>query len=250
MPFFEAIGKWFSDFGQLFYKDFIKDDNWRSLLVGLGNTMLLSLFAVLIGLLLGVVIAILRSTYDKNREVWALSKGVKYYVFLVLNAICRLYVTVIRGIPMVVQLFLMYLIILVKVPDALLVAIIAFGINSGAYVAEIVRGGIMSMDQGQFEAGRSLGFNYVQTMIYIIIPQVFKSVLPTLCSEFIVLIKETSIAGYIGIVDLNKAGESIRNSTYDVFLPLIFVALIYLGIVTLLTWLVGKLERSLRKNER
>ena len=250
MPFFEAIGQWFSDFGQLFYKDFIKDDNWRSLLVGLGNTMLLSLFAVLIGLLLGVVIAIVRSTYDKNREVWALSKGVKYYVFLVLNAICRLYVTVIRGIPMVVQLFLMYLIILVKVPDALLVAIIAFGINSGAYVAEIVRGGIMSMDQGQFEAGRSLGFNYVQTMIYIIIPQVFKSVLPTLCNEFIVLLKETSIAGYVGVMDLTKAGDLIRGRTFSAFMPLIAVALIYLVMVVVLTALVGVLERRLRKNER
>ena len=250
MAFFEGIGKWFADLGNLFYKDFIKDASWKLLLQGLGNTMLISLFAVLIGLFLGVVIAIVRSTYDKNREVWALQKGVKYYVFMILNALCRVYVTVIRGVPVVVQLVLMYLIILVNVPSALLVAIIAFGINSGAYVAEIVRGGIMSMDQGQFEAGRSLGFNYVQTMVYIIIPQVFKSVLPTLCSEFIVLIKETSIAGYIGIMDLNKAGEAIRNSCYDIFLPLIFVALIYLGIVTLLTWLVGKLERSLRKNER
>ena len=130
------------------------------------------------------------------------------------------------------------------------VAIIAFGINSGAYVAEIFRGGIMSIDNGQFEAGRSLGFNYVQTMIYIIIPQVFKSVLPTLCNEFIVLLKETSIAGYVGVMDLTKAGDLIRGRTFSAFMPLIAVALIYLVLVVVLTALVGVLERSLRKNER
>ena len=131
-----------------------------------------------------------------------------------------------------------------------MIAMVAFGINSGAYVAEIFRAGIMSVDGGQFEAGRSLGFNYLQTMLYIIIPQMFKAVLPTLCNEFIVLLKETSIAGYVGIMDLTKAGDLIRSRTYSAFMPLIMVALIYLAMVMLLTWLVGKLERRLRKNER
>ena len=131
----------------------------------------------------------------------------------------------------------------------ILIAIVAFGVNSGAYVAEIFRGGIMSIDKGQFEAGRSLGFNYIQTMIYVIIPQMFKVVLPTLCNEFIVLLKETSIAGYVGIVDLTKAGDLIRGRTFSAFMPLIAVAIIYLVIVMLFTWLVGKLERRLRNSD-
>ena len=129
-------------------------------------------------------------------------------------------------------------------------ATLAFGINSGAYVAEIIRGGIMSVDNGQFEAGRSLGFNYVQTMLYIVIPQVFKSVLPALLNEFIALLKETSVAGYVGIMDLTKAGDLIRGRTFSAFMPLIAVALVYLIIVMLLTSLVGQLERRLRKSER
>jgi His/Glu/Gln/Arg/opine family amino acid ABC transporter permease subunit len=177
--------------------------------------------------------------------------GVGAFIVRALSKFAGLYINIMRGTPLLLQVLIINFGIFGSVRmDKVIIGVIACGLNSAAYVAEIVRGGIMSMDQGQFEAGRSLGFNYVQTMIYIIIPQVFKSVLPTLCSEFIVLIKETSIAGYIGIMDLNKAGEAIRNSCYDIFLPLIFVALIYLGIVTLLTWLVGKLERSLRKNER
>ena len=137
----------------------------------------------------------------------------------------------------------------VKVRSVLVIAIVAFGINSGAYVAEIFRGGIMSIDNGQFEAGRSLGFNYIQTMIYIVIPQMFKVVLPTLCNEFIVLLKETSVAGYVGIADLTKAGDLIRGRTFSAFMPLIAVAIIYLVIVMLFTWLVGKLERRLRRSD-
>ena len=151
---------------------------------------------------------------------------------------------------MVVQLLIMYFIIFASSNNGLMVAMIAFGINSGAYVAEIIRGGIMSIDNGQFEAGRSLGFNYGQTMIYIIIPQVFKAVLPTLCNEFIVLLKETSVAGYIGIRDLTKGGDIIRAATYSPFMPLITVALIYLVMVVILSALLGKLERRLRRDER
>jgi ABC-type amino acid transport system permease subunit len=144
----------------------------------------------------------------------------------------------------------MYFIVFATSRDSLMIAIIAFGINSGSYVAEILRGGIMSIDNGQFEAGRSLGFNYPQTMLHIIIPQVFKNVLPTLCNEFIVLLKETSVAGYVGIVDLTKAGDLIRGRTFSAFMPLIAVALIYLAMVIILSSLVGVLERRLRRSER
>ncbi len=166
------------------------------------------------------------------------------------NALCRIYLTVIRGTPTVVQLLIAYFIIFASSTNSMGVAMFAFGLNSGAYVAEIIRGGIMSIDVGQFEAGSSLGFHYLQTMRYIIVPQVIKNVLPALFNEFIVLIKETSIAGYIGIEDLTKMGDLIRSRTFSAFMPLIAVALIYLVIVMGLTALDDRLERSLRKNER
>lgn len=246
----ESIKAWFADLSADFKLNFIDGARWKWLLEGLGNTLLITFFALLMGIVLGVVVAAVRSSYDKNRETMALHKGFGYYVFTFFNAICKLYLTVIRGTPVMVQLLIMYFIIFASSRDDILIATIAFGINSGAYVAEILRGGIMSIDNGQFEAGRSLGFNYVQTMIYIIIPQVFKSVLPALCNEFIVLLKETSIAGYVGVMDLTKAGDLIRGRTFSAFMPLIAVALIYLVLVVVLTALVGVLERSLRKNER
>ena len=165
--------------------------------------------------------------------------------------VCQVYLTVIRGTPVVVQLLIIYFVIFGSFNiDKTLVAIMAFGLNSGAYVAEIIRGGIMSIDNGQFEAGRSLGFNYVQTMIYIILPQVFKNVLPSLGNEFIVLLKETSVAGYIALEDLTKGGDIIRSRTYDAFMPLIAVAVIYLILVMFFTNLLNILERRLRTNER
>lgn len=241
---------WFANFKADFKLNFIDSARWKWLMEGLGNTLKITFFSLLIGLVLGVVVAAVRSTYDKNKEVMAKHKGVGYYVFSVVNAICKLYLTVIRGTPVVVQLLIMYFIIFATSREDVLIATIAFGINSGAYVAEILRGGIMSIDNGQFEAGRSLGFNYVQTMFYIIIPQVFKSVLPTLCNEFIVLLKETSVAGYVGVMDLTKAGDLIRGRTFSPFMPLIAVALIYLVLVVVLTSLVGVLERRLRRSER
>ncbi len=241
---------WFQSMKDQFHLNFVSGNKWKWLVEGLGNTLIITFLSLLLGIVIGVVIATIRSTYDKNREVLSMHKGAKYYVLRTLDLISRLYLTVIRGTPVVVQLLIMYFIILAKSNNSIIVAVIAFGINSGAYVAEIVRGGIMSIDNGQFEAGRSMGFNYVQTMIYIIIPQVFKSILPTLCNEFIVLFKETSVAGYVGIMDLTKAGELIRSRTYSAFMPLIAVALIYLVFVVILTKLVGKLERRLRKNER
>ena len=254
MHFLSATGDsapgWFAQLKEDFILNFIDDGRWKMLLEGLGETLLITLFSLLIGLCIGIVIAAIRSTFDKNREAMEMNKGLSYYLMKIANSICNIYLTVIRGTPVVVQLLIMYFIVFASSRNSQMVAIIAFGINSGAYVAEILRGGIMSIDNGQFEAGRSLGFNYVQTMIHIIIPQVFKNVLPTLCNEFIVLLKETSVAGYVGIMDLTKAGDLIRGRTFSAFMPLIAVALTYLVMVIILTSLVGVLERRLRKNER
>jgi ABC-type amino acid transport system permease subunit len=229
---------------------FIQDGRWKSLFQGLGNTLVITFFAVMIGIVLGAIVATVRTTYDKNNGDMKKRNPVGFYILSIANVICKLYLTVIRGTPVVVQLMIAYFIIFATSNNSTAVAVFAFGINSGAYVAEIIRGGIMSIDEGQFEAGRSLGFNYGQTMTYIIIPQVFKVVLPTLCNEFIVLLKETSVAGYVGIMDLTKAGDIIRGRTFSAFLPLLGVAAIYLVMVVILTALVGCLERSLRKNER
>lgn len=220
-----------------FISNFI-EDNRRYITDGLKITLLVTVFAVLIGVVLGFLIAIVRTTHDKTGKL------------KILNAICKVYLTVIRGTPVVVQLMIIYFIIFGSVDiSKVLVAIIAFGINSGAYVAEIFRSGIMSIDNGQFEAGRSLGFNYAQTMMYIIMPQAFKNVLPTLCNEFISLLKETSVSGYIALQDLTKGGDIIRSRTYDAFMPLIAVALIYLAMVMIFTKLVSLLERRLRNSD-
>lgn len=252
--FFEKIWLGIKEFGiefaDDFYTNFIEDDRWTWILKGLGNTLIITLFSLLIGIAIGIIVSAIRSTYDKNGEELKAKGGFGTKVFTFFYKLCGLYLTVIRGTPIVVQLLIMYFVILVSWENEIMIAIVAFGINSGAYVAEILRGGIMSIDNGQFEAGRAMGFNYVQTMMYIIIPQVFKAVLPTLCNEFIVLLKETSVAGYVGIVDLTKAAELIRGRTFMAMMPLIAVALIYLGMVVILTSLVGKLERRLRKNER
>lgn len=241
--------EWFDRFGKDFHNIFIEKDRWKWLFQGLFNTLKITFFAVLIGIAIGVVIATIRSTYDKNKEVLKKKKGLPYYILKILNALSNVYLAVIRGTPVVVQLMIMYFIVFTSVGDGTVVAILSFGINSGAYVAEIFRGGIMSVDAGQFEAGRSLGFNYIQTMVYIVLPQMFKMVLPTLFNEFIVLVKETSVAGYVGIMDLTKAGDLIRGRTFSAFMPLIAVALIYLIIVLLLTYLDKRLERRLRKSD-
>ena len=245
-----AGGSWWDDVKAQFVLNFVEKDRWRSLLEGLGNTLRITFFAALLGIAIGIVIAAIRTTFDNNKENMKHSKSVGYYVLGFFNAICKIYLTVIRGTPVVVQLLIIYFIIFASSTKDILIASLAFGINSGAYVAEILRGGIMSIDKGQFEAGRSLGFNYVQTMIYVIIPQVLKNVLPTLLNEFIALLKETSVAGYVGVVDLTRAGNAIRGATFSAFMPLIAVALIYLAIVMLLTWIVSIIERRLRKNER
>ena len=220
-----------SDFIAKFQQDFIESDRYLYLLRGLGNTLLIAALAVILGIVLGFLVAIIRSTHDKHGGL------------NILNFICKVYLTIWRGTPTMVQLLIMYYIILVALDNKILVAVIAFGLNSAAYVAEIVR-------SGKFEAGRSLGLNYTQTMRLIILPQAFKNVLPALANEFITLLKETSISGYIAIPDLTKGGDIIRSQTYDAFLPLFGVAVIYLVLVMILTAGVHKLETRLRTNER
>lgn len=221
------------------YKNFIKDDRWRYITSGLGVTLKVTFFAVLIGILLGFLVAIVRSTYDRTGKM------------KMLNAICKLYLTVIRGTPVVVQLLIIYFVVFASTNvSKVLAAVLAFGINSGAYVAEICRSGIMSIDIGQLEAGRSLGFSYAQTMWYVILPQAFKNVLPALGNEFIVLLKETSVAGYIALEDLTKGGDIIRSRTYNAFFPLMAVAGIYLIMVLIFSHFVTLLERRLKQSER
>lgn len=243
-----SIADWFAGLKKDFFLNFVDDDRYMYLVRGLGVTFEVTFFAVLLGVVLGIVAAIIRSTHDKT--IGDMRPGVGRIILKVVDALTRLYLTIIRGTPIVVQLMIMYFVIFATSKNKVLIAILAFGINSGAYVAEIVRSGIMSIDQGQFEAGRSLGFNYVQTMMYIIIPQAFKNVLPALANEFIVLIKETSVSGYVGLQDLTKGGDVIRSRTYSAFMPLIAVALIYLVIVIFFSKLVTMLERRLRNSER
>ena len=228
-----------ADITQDLYLNFIKEDRYLWLLDGLKTTLLITFFAAILGIILGFIVAIIRSTHDKSGH------------FKILNAICRVYLTVIRGTPTMIQLLIMNFVIFGSVSlDKVIVGSLAFGINSGAYVAEIVRSGIMSIDPGQTEAGRSLGLNFTQTMKLIIMPQAFKNVLPALVNEFIVLLKETSIIGYIGMMDLTKGAMLIQSRTYNAFLPLIAAALIYLALVMFLTFLMNKIERRLRTNER
>ena len=230
---------WWQNFRDEFVLNFIKDDRWTYLTEGLKVTLLITAFAVLMGVYLGFIVAMIRSTYQNTGKL-------KF-----LNALSVIYLTVIRGTPVLVQLMIIYYVIFSSGNvNKIIVAILAFGINSGAYQAEIFRAGINAVPKGQFEAGRSLGFNYYQTMGNIIMPQAFKNILPALGNEFIVLVKETSIAGYIALVDITKAGDIIRSRTYSAFMPLLAVALIYLVIVMGLTYLINLLERWLRRSAR
>lgn len=238
----------FNGLYESFVKTFITDDRWVQLLNGLLVTLEITFFAVIIGVAIGFLIAIVRSTYDMNLS-GKKCRTLSDYILKAVNAICNIYITVIRGTPVLIQLMIMYFIVFASSRDGIIAAIISFGINSGAYVAEIVRSGIMSIDKGQFEASRSLGFNYRSTMIHVIIPQAFKNILPALGNEFIVLFKETSVAAYVSVQDLTYVGNLIRSRTYEAFFPLIAVALIYLVIVLILTFLLKKLERRLRSSD-
>ena len=238
------------DLAAQFKLNFIDGERWKWIFQGLLVTLEITAVALVIGIVIGVIVAAVRSSYEKNKETMKARGGMGYALLSAANAVCKVYLTIIRGTPSVVQLLICYFIIFSTWQNGVPVAMISFGINSGAYVAEIFRSGIMSVDEGQFEASRSLGFGYLSTMRYVVVPQAFKAVLPALGNEFIVLIKETSIAGYVGIMDLTKAGDLIRGRTFSAFMPLIAVALIYLSLVMLLSWILGKLERRLRKNER
>ena len=232
-----------ADFKAKFILNFIEDNRWKYITEGLGTTFSVTIFAILLGTVLGFLVAVIRSTADKNDRTPLIVR--------ILDWFCKVYLTVIRGTPAMIQLLIMYYIVFTS-PDISkrFVAILTFGINSGAYVAEIIRSGIMSIDNGQFEAGRSLGFNYAQTMMYIVAPQAFKNVLPALANEFITLLKETSICGYIALTDITHGANVIRSQTYEPLMPLLAAALIYLAVVSLLSAGVSRLERRLRTDAR
>ncbi len=230
---------WISDFVHEFKRNFVENDMWKYIWHGLITTLELTGCSLLLGILLGLLVATVRVTHDKTGSL------------PILNGISKAYLSIIRGTPIMVQLLIIYFVMLAPLDvNKFLSAVICFGINSGAYVAEIIRGGIESVDGGQTEAGRSLGLNYIQTMVYVVIPQAFKTVLPSLANEFITLLKETSVAFYIGVADLTQAGIRIRSLTFSNFMPLIAIALVYLVLVLILTKLVGILEKNMKKSER
>lgn len=216
---------------------FITKDRWKLYLDGLGVTMKITFFAAIIGIVIGTIIAFMKLSVKKNGKPTIASR------------IANIYIDVIRGTPSVVQVLIMYFVIMKSCDNGTLVACLSFGINSGAYVAEIVRAGIQAVDKGQTEAGRSLGLSNVQTMMYIVLPQAFKNVLPPLGNEFIVLLKETAIVGYVGLSDLTRVGMQMTSTVYDAFAPLVGVAVIYFVIIKILTILLNKLERRLRKSD-
>ena len=230
-----------------FYQTFILEDNYQYFVKGLGTTLTVTVFALIIGVIIGVLVAIIRSAHDQQPER---KKGL---TIKILNGICKVYLTVIRGTPMMVQLLIMWFVVWASArstdSNMMKCAILAFGINSGAYVAEIFRSGIMSIDKGQMEAGRSVGLTYASTMRYIIIPQAFKNVLPALGNELITLVKETSVVTVIGLRDLTKGAMIVQSKTYQALVPYVAIAAIYLVIVMFLTWIMGKMERRLRQSD-
>lgn len=229
---------WFNKWLDTLYNTFIVADRYKTLIQGFEKTIIITIGALLIGVIIGTIVAMIKVFADSN-------KNLKF-----LDIICNIYLTVIRGTPVVVQLLISFFIIFASAKDGTWVAMITFGINSGAYVAETIRSGIMAIDKGQMEAGRSLGFSNFQTMWLIILPQAFKNILPAIGNEMIALLKETSVAGYVAVVDITKAGNQIKNTTYDQINPILLVAIVYLALVMLLTKLLSIMERRLRKNER
>lgn len=238
---------WLEEFIEDFKFIFIEDNRWMFITDGLKTTLLVTFLALILGLIIGMVVAVVRTSYDQLKGENL--RGVSGVLLKIADLICRLYLTVIRGTPVLVQLLLMYFVIMASADSKVVVAVITFGINSGAYVAEIFRSGIMSIDKGQMEAGRSLGLSYTTTMIKVILPQAIKNCLPALVNEIITLLKETSICGYIGLNELTRGGDIIRGTVFEAFLPLIVVAVIYLAIVMLFTAILGKLERRLRESD-
>ena len=239
-----ALINWFTRIGPRLYRAFIEEGRWKLYLKGLGITMELTVVALIFGLLLGLAVAVIRTAHDQQRM------GRKNLLLGIVNVLCKIYTTVIRGTPMLVQLYIWIFVILPTQRNKVLVTFIGLGVNSGAYVAEIIRGGLMSVDQGQSEAGRSLGLNYFDTMRYIVIPQAFKNILPSLGNEFITLFKDTSLAQAIGGMEMLYYANSIGGRFFDYMPPLIGIALMYLLVVIVFTWLQGKLERRLRQSDR
>lgn len=238
------MSEWFAALGKNFSQSFIEGDRWQLYLKGIGITLEVTALALIIGVILGVAVAMVRSAHDQQRL------GKKRNPLLgFLNAVCKIYVTVIRGTPTMVQLLIMYFVVFASTRNQVGVAVLTFGINSGAYVSEIVRGGIMSVDAGQSEASRSLGLGYGQTMRFIVIPQAIKAILPALGNELITLLKETSIVTVIGLRDLTKAAMLVQAKTYQAFMPFVGIALVYLALVLILSWLMGKLERRMRASD-
>lgn len=239
---------WFSEFWEefssKFYTAFIKNDRWMQYLEGVQTTLMVTAIALGIGIVLGVLVAIIRTAHDQQRP------GKKSFILGFFNGICQIYITVIRGTPMMVQLLIMGMVIFKTSNDYTAVGALTLGINSGAYVAEIIRGGLMSLDPGQAEAGRSLGLNYFDTMRFIVIPQAFKAILPSLGNEFIILLKDTSLIKIIGGKELVYFAEAIMTRTYEQMYPLLGTAFIYLILVLMFTWLLGILERRLRQSDR
>lgn len=227
-----------------FFQAFIEADRWQQYLQGVGRTLMVTVLALVIGVVLGVLVAVIRTAHDQQRP------GKHNPVLGVVNWVCKLYVTVIRGTPMLVQLLIMGFVIFKSSRSYTAIGILTLGINSGAYVAEIIRGGLMSLDPGQAEAGRSLGLNYIDTMRFIIIPQAFKAILPSLGNEFITLLKDTALIYTIGGKELVYAAQAIATRTYEQMFPLVGSALIYLALVMVFTWLQGILERRLRQSDR
>ena len=227
-----------------FYQAFLENDRWQQYLNGVGTTLLVTAMALCLGVALGIVVAMVRTAHDQQRP------GRHNPVLGVFNLICKIYVTVIRGTPMMVQLLIMGLVIFSSSRSFTSVGALTLGINSGAYVAEIIRGGLMSLDPGQSEAGRSLGLTYIDTMRFIVIPQAFKTILPSLGNEFIVLLKDTSLITVIGGKELLYAAQGIYGRTYEAMFPLLGTAFIYLVLVMIFSWLQGKLERRLRQSDR
>ena len=227
-----------------FSQSFLVGDRWKQYLSGLGVAAEVTLGALILGVVLGVLVAVVRTLNDQSRP------QERSGVLKVLNFLCKIYTTIIRGTPMMVQLLIMGFVIFAASRQLELVAILSFGINSGAYVAEIIRAGIMSVDRGQMEAGRSLGMGYAPVMRHIVIPQAIKNILPSLGNELITLFKETSIVTVIGLRDLTKVAIQIQAKTYQAFMPFIGIALMYLAVVLVLTWLLGILERRLRAGDK
>ncbi len=234
------MNEWLSGIWDDFYQSFIEADRWKALLQGLGITLRITFFALLIGIVLGILTSIVRSLHDQLE-----TQKKSNTVLNILNGICKAYITIIRGTPMMVQLLIMYFVIMVSTTNTVLVAVLSFGINSGAYLAEIIRGGIMSIDSGQMEAGRSLGLSYVKTMRFIVIPQAVKNIFPALGNEFIALLKETSIVQVVGLKDITKWALNVQGRTYQAFMPFIVIAVVYLILVIILTKLFSVIEKKM-----